>query len=355
MKSYTLDKLHDKFIKMNNKNKNIYFKKIYENIVNCKENIDKHDKKWDKYKKCINTYEFVYTKYNLYRNICNILPISRSYFKLHEMLIDFDIKNIHNVACIAEAPGGFIQCLNDNYNIQNIYGISLLLNDTNIPIWNNKIYKYDNLTLLYGEDNTGDICKLNNILDIIEKIGRNKCELITCDGGIDYSTNFKNQELDSYEFIYNEILLALQLQKENGVLILKMFDLFHNCTIQLLYLLYQCYDTIIINKPYTSRNTNSEKYIICKNYKYDKNIINFLLQNYNNKNINITVPKSFIEDIKFYNNIFVDIQIHNINIVLNKIESNNIYIEKPTNLQKCKAIEWCKKYKLDINTKCIYL
>jgi 23S rRNA U2552 (ribose-2'-O)-methylase RlmE/FtsJ len=354
MKSYILDKLHSKFIEKNCKNDDIYFKILYNKLINCKNDIDKYTKKWEKYKKYVNTYEFVYTKYNIYINICNILPISRSYFKLHEMLYDFDIININNAICIAEAPGGFIQCLHDNHNLDNIYGITLLSNDDSVPVWNNKIYKYDNIKLLYGKDNTGDICNLDNIKDIVKNIN-NKCELITCDGGIDYSINFKNQELDSYEFIYNEILLSLQLQKNDGTLILKIFDIFHNYTIQLIYILYQCYDTIIINKPYTSRNTNSEKYLICKNYKYNKNIIDFLIDNYENKKFNINLPNSFIKDIKYYNNVFVDNQINNINIVLKKILSNDIYIEKPNNLQKNKAIEWCKKYNLDINERCIYL
>ena len=70
---------------------------------------------------------------------------------------------------------------------------------------------------------------------------------------------------------------------------------------------------------------------------------------------NIHIPKSFLENIKFYNNIFVENQIKNINIVLDKIKSKTFYIDKPSEYQKKIAIEWCKTYNIDINPKCIYL
>ena len=356
MKSYTFDKTHLKLLYNSNKYKTIYFKNLFNDLKLCKTEIDKYNKLWEKYKKSVNDYEYIYTKYDMYKNICNILPISRSYFKLHEIIYDFNITNIKKVACIAEGPGGFIQLLNSKFNkIEQIYGITLISENKNIPSWNIKIKKNDKIKLLFGKDKTGDICNLDNINDMINTIGRNSCDLITCDGGIDYSENFINQELDSYDFIYNEILFSLQIQKNGGNLIIKMFDLLHINTIQLLYLLYQCYDTITINKPYTSRNTNSEKYIICQNYKYNIEVIDLLLNNYDNKNIKIHIPKSFLENIKFYNYIFVENQIKKINIVLDKIKSNIFYIDKPSDYQKKVAIEWCKTYNLDINPKCIYL
>ena len=124
----------------------------------------------------------------------------------------------------------------------------------------------------------------------------------------------------------------------------------------LLYLLYQCYDKVSIYKPYTSRITNSEKYIVCIGFRYNKNIIDLLKTYYNKKiDLNIIIPKSFINNLKYYNQIYVDNQIRNINNIIDKINSNNIYFNKPTKHQVKKAIEWCKLYNLDINNKCAYL
>ena len=45
-----------------------------------------------------------------------------------------------DIFCIAEAPGGFIQCMLDYKDkIKNIYGTSLLSDDKNIPYWNKKL------------------------------------------------------------------------------------------------------------------------------------------------------------------------------------------------------------------------
>lgn len=354
MKSYILNNTHIKILEKKDKPYNsIYFKKHYDVSVKYKNGIDMYGKKWEKQKKSMNDYEYVYTKYNIYSNICSILPISRSYFKLHEMCTDYNITNITRCTCIAEGPGGFIQYLY-NTNVTDIYGITLISKNKNIPTWSYKIYDKPNIHLLDG-DGSGDICKYDNIMYFIDNIGKNNCDLITCDGGIDYSNNFTNQECESYNFIYNEILLALNLQSKGGTLILKIFDIFNTDTINLIYLLYNVYDTITLCKPCTSRNTNSEKYLVCKNYNYDKNIINLLFDNFVEKKLNIYIPKSFFDDLKYYNDIYCEVQNDNIQNVLNILKSNNIYINKPNKNQILKAKEWCKKYNLPINKKCIYL
>jgi len=98
MKSYILNDTHNKSITIKNNIKrpydNIYFKKHYELSIKYKNGIDIYGKKWEKVKKSVNHYEYVYTKYDIHSNICSILPISRSYFKLHEICIDYDIENI---------------------------------------------------------------------------------------------------------------------------------------------------------------------------------------------------------------------------------------------------------------------
>jgi len=363
MKTYTFDITHNKtFIEKDIEN-NILDKNIFKRLQESKLSIDEHMSKWEKYKRYINDYEYIYTNSDIHRNICNVSPISRSYFKLHEILQDFDIlNNINNIniCCIAEGPGGFIQSIlnntkNKDINIKNLYGITLISDDKEVPTWNPRIKNNKDITLLYGQDNTGDICNKDNIIDIVKNIGENTCDIITCDGGIDYSEDYNNQELSSYEFIYKEILLSLLLQKEGGTLIIKMFDLLYYSSIQLLYLLYQCYSNIYISKPHTSRITNSEKYIVCKGYKKNKNIINFLKTNFDNRNKFINIPKSFMDDIKFFNHVYIDNQIYNINKIIYYIKSNKILLNKPSNHQIEKAIEWCRTYNLELNLKCSYL
>lgn len=352
MKLFHIDLNHEKKINIDeNNNRNIDIL-LQEKLNKHRGLISNHKSKWDRYKKNTNIYEYVYTS-NKSLSICNILPISRSYFKIHEILHDLNIldklQNI-SITCIAEAPGGFIEnifynCGQNHINIKNIYGITLKQESS--PYWNNKILANNSIKLLYGLDNTGDICNIHNLNNFIDKIKKNTCDLITSDGGIDYSNDYNNQEQDSYRFIYSEILLALSIQKPGGTFILKVFDLFDYKTIQLLYLLYISYSDIYIHKPDTSRSTNSEKYIVCTNYLKKDNIVELLKSNYN-KILCIYIPISFIKNINIYNYMYVSNQIKFITNTINNIKKN-IKINKPSNFQVEKGIEWCLKYKLHIN------
>ena len=57
------------------------------------------------------------------------------------------------------------------------------------------------------------------------------------------------------------------MQKKEGHFILKIFDIFSKTTLDILYLLSSVYKQVYIVKPNTSRLANSEKYIVCKNFK----------------------------------------------------------------------------------------
>ena len=82
-----------------------------------KEEIDNCKSEWDYVKKYANPYEFVHTKVPGHRvAICKYQPISRSFFKLYEILDIFMFNEYYKNSKIcsmhlAEAPGGFIEAL----------------------------------------------------------------------------------------------------------------------------------------------------------------------------------------------------------------------------------------------------
>ena len=86
---------------------------------------------WNVYKKYTNPYEYIHTTLpEIKKSICTVRPISRSYFKLIEIVQCHDlndtvepIKTFH----LAEGPGGFIEAIcNLRSNIQdNYYGMTL--------------------------------------------------------------------------------------------------------------------------------------------------------------------------------------------------------------------------------------
>ena len=69
--------------------------------------------------------------------------------------------------------------------------------------------------------------------------------------------------------IFTQIVYALHLQKRGGVFIIKFFDTFTKASIDMIYILCCMYESVEINKPKSSRMANSEKYIVCKNFRYD--------------------------------------------------------------------------------------
>jgi len=355
MKNYIINSGHVKLFNLKEKcdfEEIKYTKKEELMKVKCK--IDKiPSKKWEKAKKRVNKYEYIYTSSRKNRNICNILPVSRSYFKIYEILKDIIKLDNEGVAgCIAEGPGGFIHCINDTTNLS-VHGITLISEeDKNIPFWNQQIINNEKNTLSYGNDNTGDIYKLDNTHEFITSFGGELCNLVTADGGFDYSSNYNSQESDSYRLLFSEIYIAINIQKHGGSFVIKFFDIFNYKTIQLIYILFICYRKINICKPITSRLSNSEKYIVCEGFiGCNREIIDAMHKKYNGDLI-IDVPETFIKEILEYNDLFVDTQMKTIKeIILNTNIDGDI---RPTEEQIKNAHEWCLKYDLPINGNCIY-
>jgi 23S rRNA U2552 (ribose-2'-O)-methylase RlmE/FtsJ len=337
----------------------LYILEYLRNELNStKSKIDQHYLEWEGVKKIIHDYEYVY--YSSYRkkNISSVAPVSRSYFKFREIFYDFNMKieNINTVCNLAEAPGGFIESLIhlSGSKSMNIYANSLLSNDKSIPMWNNKIKRYK-IKNLYGIKNNGDICDFHNIISMIKKIGRNACELVTGDGGFDYSPDYSNQENNSLRLIRCEIFLALNIQKVGGNFICKIFDTFHMETIKLLYLLYLSYEKVYLYKPRTSRNSNSEKYIVCLNYKgYNKRIVNLMCHSIKKDKLNIVINKYFYDNLLRFICEYSIKQIKNINKGIHIIEEG-VIDNLPTKEQINLAKKWCEEYDIRINDRCLYL
>ena len=192
-----------------------------------------HNSNWDDMKKYTNKYEHM-----LYpRFFCNRKrPLSRSYFKLWEILHEFKIfterssckyKTCH----IAEGPGGFIECICDyfkKYNISNesIYGITLKSSDKKIPYWKLSKQLLDKFNINLFTEWNGDIYNMDVMLKFIEYVSPDSCDFVTADGGFDFSNDFNNQEIQCQRLLLSQIFLALSTQKIEGCFLLKVFDLF---------------------------------------------------------------------------------------------------------------------------------
>ena len=337
---------------------------------------ENNSKLWDDLKKFSNEYEFVYTSsYGSFKNISNIYPISRSYFKLWEILHDFDLVNIKNddffISChLAEGPGGFIECLykyiikyiTDNFRNIKIYGSTLLSDNSSIPKWKLKknIQEHFNIILNYSLDESGDLYDINEVNKLITKIGKHNCNLITADGGFDFSNNYNHQEKDFMNLFISEAYIMLNLLKNNGNGIIKIYDIYSKNSIKIMYIISLFFEKIYIIKPLTSRPANSEKYILCYRYKdFNEskiyfNIFETIIQDKDLNHLNndkVAVEYNFIEKILEYNRWYTERQISYINKTIKYIDeyNNNTdknYLIKLYNHNKKKCVNWCRKYNI---------
>jgi 23S rRNA U2552 (ribose-2'-O)-methylase RlmE/FtsJ len=370
-----------------NKDKNLFFKKYYKTVSFEKEKIDKleNSENWDKMKKIGNPYELIYTTYNKKRkndSISLYIPISRSYFKLWEIFYNFDLFKYFNIndnfifSHLAEGPGGFMEA---SYNYRQIitnkknkndvfYGITLKPTNDYIPDWNKikKIFNNkNNVKIEYG-----NLYFIDDVKKYIDIFYTKKANLVTADGGFDYSSNFNGQEINSCQIIYSECVIALNILELNGCFVCKVFDLFTISMVQILYIVSLSFEKVFIYKPETSRPANSEKYLICMYYKNNlsnsvkKNLLN-IIEEWQNTTLseddtiifkNIKVDNKFIQRLNEYNEKYMESQLFYLNNTIklaeNKIEKDQYYeiIQKQVN----NAINWCTKYNIEINKNSIY-
>ena len=389
--NYEVDSLPNIFFsfKKDSEEKKI-MKNEWEELRKIKNTIDDYNlKDWDKSKKMTNPYELIYMPSRKIRSesIANIDPLSRSYFKMWEILFnhvlftDGTFKKKITIVSIAEGPGGFIEALvtyRKKYNqiVDDVFAMTLRSTHKEIPGWD-KAYNFlnenKNVSIHYGVDNTGNIYNKDNILSLKNEIIKNNAEMahiVTADGGFDYSANFNNQESSSLRIIFAEIVTALTMQKQGGHFICKMFDTYLEKSVYFIYLLCGLYEKVCFHKPVTSRPANSEKYIICKTFKgipddYLKKLQIILKcwehtdeNDYKIESIfNSEIPEGFLKQMEKLNtNHFIDQKRsikETIDIIKNK--PNLTDLNRILKNQVKLAINWCKQYEVDVNINSTFL
>ena len=338
-------------------------------VFALKLNIDNISFEWDIYKKYTNPYEYIHTIVpGTKTSISKLNPISRSFYKLIEIYnilylfheLPQNLKSFH----LAEGPGGFIEAmtflrnnLNDTY-----YGMTLIDSDTSVPGWRKSedlLTLNKNIILEKGIDGTGNLFNWNNLMHCYN-LYASSMDFITGDGGIDYSIDFNRQETSSVKLIISQIAYAIAMQKKGGTFVLKIFDVFTQITMDILYLLSNLYTTIHMIKPFTSRYANSERYVVCKDFRLQdpapflqkfKDIFNVINSDkIISRILAIDIPYIFLNKLEECNIVFGQQQIENISNTLSLIKEtkkDKIDSLRKHNIQKC--IIWCQKNKIPYN------
>lgn len=309
----------------------LQMKKVELNAV--KELLENYDlSKWSKYTKLRDPSTAVLNKLRYEYNLefqtqawCKFYEILSNFPKLIENDSDSNLISLH----LCEAPGAFVCSLNHYLTVNhpiikwqwyaNALNPYYEGNSENEMIADDRFIKLTLDNWIFGHDNTGDITNYQNHLTITNR--DDLIMLITADGSIDCMADPGNQENHVSYLHYCETMTALKLLNFGGNYVMKMFTMFEQSTINLLYLLNCVFETVNVYKPLTSKSGNSELYLICLNYKKSliENFDNYLRPymdkcEFNEKSMfNLEdLPKSFMKQLEQCADYFMKLQIEKI-------------------------------------------
>jgi len=283
------------------------------------------------------------------------LPImSRGFYKLWEILMTFDIINLNKELTsvhLAEGPGSFIQStilFRDTFakNSKNdkFYGITLHPEEQKpTPDIEKQFIKYydsekqkrvfihktysDKISSGDKLKDNGDLTKLKTIELLCGEVG--EADFVTADGGFDWE-NENTQEQEMSKLMLGQMVAACKLLKKNGTFVCKVFETMTTFTLKLIFVMSQMFDEVLVYKPYTSRPSNSEKYIIFKKFKKNINLIKKLenlLENYEGYLIDffptLILPEKFEEMFTDINIKILNKQTININEIVTFIKNGD--------------------------------
>ena len=250
---------------------------------------------------------------------------------------------------------------NEFYYVVNNFEINISNYDEHIKIFketfstlinNQTFYKFWEIYLLFDifEDSNLQIININdetNSAEIFRNKYFDKKDKIYNEykkgiqANLIISNNNFNSENEFINFLILEIKNIIESQEKNGNLILRINDTFTLSTIKLLYILTSLYEKSYIYKPYFSRPSDSEKFIICKNYnskdirkittslneilnKLKKEKDEYLSDIYND----LEISNEYLNVFKFVNIKLVNEQQILINEIIKYIKENNYFGDK---------------------------
>lgn len=259
--------------------------------------------------KITNFYEFLFTKVCGFNySVSKLKPTHFSFYIYFELMhsyliVDYFKEKNMNAIFFSPLSDVFIECLtilredyNDTYHK---FNLSLNQKDTPIVVQNNSI------DLLYF-DLMENICSENGIYE--------------------NEVNLNIYISNSIKALYNTIVY----QKYQGITIIKFDVLIHKPILDLVYL-YTCFfEKVSIVKPLTSNVISNERFLVCKQYRFEtpnydflSKIIEFTKLDKIQKLLSIDLPYYFLNKIEESNASIGYQQIEQMNVMMIMIKNKN--------------------------------
>lgn len=280
-----------------------------------------------------------------YEIVCNSQLFSRD-----EIYKNNNIYTVH----LCEAPGAFVSSLNHymaiNYQHLKLEWLAMTLNPYHESNGHPDIVSDDRLILNtldnweFGPDYTGDIFQPGYsdhlYQTVCEKFDLN-VSLVTADGSIDCSSDPGEQENVVMRLHNYETMVALNVLRDGGALVLKMFTVFECNTMCRVYLLCCLFRSVIVRKPATSKPGNSEVYVVCTGYRGRLIALPFVQMFFSNDSQHMNamfplaqIPINFRTRLRECSKYFSDLQIETIE---NNIEA---LLHKESRYREVEALQW---------------
>jgi len=320
---------------------------------------------------------------NQLRKSANPELLTQAWQKFHECFQVFRLgpgpgqlqyKSVH----LCEAPGAFVTSLNQALVLHHPGTTWSWLATTLNPHYEGNDLGYminDDRFIMgsldhweFGEDNTGDLMNRANLEQLVAAAGQlggagegeaGKVDLVTADGSIDCQSDPARQESIVSDLHHCEAVAALRILAPGGSLVLKMFTLFESESVCLLYLLVSVFNEVDVFKPATSKEGNSEVYIVCRDLQPSNWLESVLAQlsgpHYGKFPVNNSLfgraelPDSFMAEVMKCGELFMQLQ-------ENVINNNLHYWQDPLNgadmkdlaeIQKQVAERYMKLYRVE--------
>ncbi|KAL7051033.1 hypothetical protein ACKWTF_004303 [Chironomus riparius] len=254
---------------------------------------------------------------------------------------------------LCEAPGAFITSLNHYLKLHhpetkfewrattlNPYYEGNSISNT---ILDDRLILHTLPNWFFGDTHDGNIIDADNIRSLVsycKSIGN--VQLVTCDGSIDCLDKPENQEEHVSKLHTAEFITSLALLADNGTMLIKIFTFFELSTVSMLYVLNCCFKSVNLFKPATSKEGNSEVYVIALNFKksclsdahIDRMIDNFKADGRSMLPLN-QIPQDFLTQVTNAARFFMNQQV---SVIENNIRTFKKYDKRE--YERIKAIKY---------------
>jgi len=283
---------------------------------------------------------------------------------------DLEAPILFNSVHLCEAPGAFVTSLNHALSVSHPGTTWTWLATTLNPHYEGNDLGYminDDRFIMgsldnwfFGEDDTGDLLARKNADKLVGRAreAEGGIHLVTADGSIDCQGDPARQESIVADLHLTEAIVAMRMLAAGGSLVIKMFTFFESETVCLLYLLNLAFGKLDVFKPATSKEGNSEVYVICRGFTPSSWLTDFLdkMMEYfgdfpTSKSLfpEDAIPEKFLDHVRKCGDLFMQLQE---NVIENNLhywtnQLDKAYMKDLAEIQLQVAEKYVEKYQVE--------